>query len=384
MTPRLPLTSIGYAFTADTALSLSCDHCISPAMMGFSPDPWYVNVTGDAMSGGLIIQQSADYDALNVAHHGIIGAAGSFTNYNPSNTTEALHARHFGNGHAIYCTSGGSVQTLFSHSTGPGSAVYGETDGTGSVAQFYTKPSSNNWPTLTAYTAGVGPVATFYIQNTQNTDDVLVAITNGIGRAGYFQGDVHVTGNLSAGGTKPFVQPHAKDPSKEIVYIAAEGPEAVVFLRGVAQLKKGKAVIELPEHFQMVVAEESVQVQVTPLEDCNGLYVAGRNKDKIEIRELMAGKRSVRFNYLISAIRAGFEKHEPVAENTHFTADNVTKAEFEQRYSKDDMSTLAIRNLLISNGILTKDGKLNMGTVKKLGWILKEADFAKVDQSINR
>ncbi len=31
-----------------------------------------------------------------------------------------------------------------------------------------------------------------------------------------------------------------------------------------------------------------------------------------------------------------------------------------------------MRSMLISNGILTKDGKLNMATVEKLGWTVAE------------
>lgn len=83
------------------------------------------------------------------------------------------------------------------------------------------------------------------------------------GKAGLFIGDVQITGSLSkASGT--FVQPHARDATKEIVYAFFEGPEHAVFLRGTAELKDGTAVIDLPEYFSIVAAEEGVQVQVTP------------------------------------------------------------------------------------------------------------------------
>ena len=57
---------------------------------------------------------------------------------------------------------------------------------------------------------------------------------------------VTIDGNFLVTGSKSFIQPHGKDPSKEVVYIAAEAPEAVVMYRGTAQLKEGVAVIELP------------------------------------------------------------------------------------------------------------------------------------------
>jgi hypothetical protein len=37
-----------------------------------------------------------------------------------------------------------------------------------------------------------------------------------------------------------------------------------------------------------------------------------------------------------------------------------------------------MRNMLIANGILTADGKLNMEVAEKLGWKIREADLALV------
>jgi hypothetical protein len=198
------------------------------------------------------------------------------------------------------------------------------------------------------------------------------------GWAGYFVGDVHVTGALSAGGTKPFIQPHPKDPSREIVYIAAEAPEAVVLHRGTGHLKEGVAVIELPEHFGLVAADEGIQVQVTPRSaDTFGLAVVQRSREEIVVKELKNGRSNFEFDYFVTGVRAGFEGHEPVAANTHFKprADE-TAEDFEARYTKDNMSTRAIRSMLISNGILTEDGKLNMVKVNALGWTVAEKDKA--------
>jgi hypothetical protein len=194
------------------------------------------------------------------------------------------------------------------------------------------------------------------------------------GYAGYFTGNVHVTGDLSASGTKPFIQPHPKDASKEIVYIALEAPEAVIMLRGTAQLRNGKSVIELPEHFHVVAAEEGMQVQVTPYSaDTFGLAVVERSRVKIVVKELKNGQGNFKFDYFITAIRAGFEKHQPIVANTHYKPENnETAEEFEARYKKDDMTTKATRSILISNGILTEDGKLDMAMVKKMSWTVAE------------
>jgi hypothetical protein len=189
---------------------------------------------------------------------------------------------------------------------------------------------------------------------------------------------VTINGSFTATGTKSFIQPHAKDPTKEIIYIAAEAPEAVVMLRGSAQLKEGMAVIELPEHFRVVAAEEGIQVQVTLTEECNGLFVKSQGRERIEVKELMKGKSNATFNYLVTAVRAGFEKHEPVAENTNFRPKENEKAkDFEARYAGEDMNSRAIRAILISNGLVNRDGELNMELVRRLGWVVKDLEITK-------
>jgi len=153
-------------------------------------------------------------------------------------------------------------------------------------------------------------------------------------------------------------------------------------LRGTAQLEDGNVTIEIPEHFRLVAAEKGVQVQVTPAEDCNGLFVANKSRERIEVKELMGGKHNAKFDYLVTAIRSGFEEHQVIAENKRFKpGENETAQEFEKRFSKDDMSTRATRAILISNGILTEDGKLNMEMVEELGWtVAKESSTAERDQ----
>lgn len=101
------------------------------------------------------------------------------------------------------------------------------------------------------------------------------------------------------------------------------------------------------------------------------------DKEKIEVRELKKGTNTYEFDYFITAKRGGFEGHEPIQPNTHFTADMKTAADFEKAYEKtDDLTVNVMRNLLISNGILTKEGKLNKETAARLGWMLKNVEVA--------
>ena len=236
-------------------------------------------------------------------------------------------------------------------------------------------------------TTGSGNVFIGYGAGYNETESDKLYIDNGATSSPLIYGDfsansVTINGDFNVTGTKSFIQPHAKDPTKEIVYIAAEAPEAVVMYRGTAQLKEGVAVIELPEHFGVVAADNGIQVQVTPNStDTYGLAVVEKNRERILVKELMNRKGNFTFDYLVTAVRAGFEKHEPIVANTNFRpkANEKTK-DFEARYSGDDMNTKAMRAMLISNGILTQNGELNMEVVKNLGWTVKEADVAKIQE----
>lgn len=188
------------------------------------------------------------------------------------------------------------------------------------------------------------------------------------GTAGLFDGDVKVLGKLTAW-EKDFIHPHPTDPTKEIVYTSMESPQSIIVIRGTARLIKGKAAIETPDHFRLVAADKDLQVLVTPLEDCNGMYVIKKSKNQVVVKELMGGKSNASFDYLITAPRAGFENRKVIVENTDFRPQPFeTSGQFEQRFTSDKTAVTNIRNLLIANGTLTKDSKLNADTVKSSGW----------------
>ena len=73
----------------------------------------------------------------------------------------------------------------------------------------------------------------------------------GTGYAGYFAGNVHVTGNLSVGGSKAFQIDHPLDPAGRYLYhFAQEGPEVQNVYNGLVTLDaNGEAVVALPAYF---------------------------------------------------------------------------------------------------------------------------------------
>jgi len=326
-------------------------------------------VAYDVMTEGGLYATSAD--ATGMAVWGIATNPGAYTNWGgffvaAGDAGHGAEGRAFGaNGRGVYGYATGTYGAgVYGYATGTYSfGVYGASTGASSRGVYGT--SSNDTGVAVAGDA-FGANGTGIVGNAPPT-----------GHAGWFNGRVYVNGDLSASGTKPFIQPHKKDPSKEVVYVAAEGPEVMVFFRGAGVLKNGKAVIKLPEYFSMVASEQGVQVQVTPTEACNGSYVAKQGRESIEVRELNRGRHSVGFNYLVTGVRAGFEGHQPVADNTHFRpGPNETAKAFEDRYKGDTINITALRAMLTANGILTSEGKLNRDVVAKLGWTVKEEDIA--------
>ena len=88
------------------------------------------------------------------------------------------------------------------------------------------------------------------------------------------------------------------------------------------------------------------------------------------------------------ADRDGFQEFQTVVDNKHFRpAADETASDFAKRFAKDDLNVKAVRNILIKNGILTKDGQVNMAMARKLGWTFPETSTAKrqppVDESDN-
>jgi hypothetical protein len=142
--------------------------------------------------------------------------------------------------------------------------------------------------------------------------DILGSLTVGIDAN--VLGSAFVGGDLTVHGIKFFVQDHPTDLTKVIAYASLEGPEVGTYIRGTAQLVNGEVTIELPESFRLVTSEEGLTVQVTPLEECNGLYVAEKSPTRIVVRELMGGKSNAKFDYLVQGIRKGYEGFQPIRE----------------------------------------------------------------------
>lgn len=132
------------------------------------------------------------------------------------------------------------------------------------------------------------------------------------------------TGNIYKTGDSAFVLRDPATPGKWIVYAAAEGPEAGVYLRGTANLVNGQATVPLADHFAKVASAVGLTVQVTPLSAASrGLAVVGVTPTELRVRELFqagAGAPppgipsggSYAFGYIVMGVRKGRENFQVV------------------------------------------------------------------------
>ncbi|MHC4639230.1 MAG: hypothetical protein ACYTBV_17265, partial [Planctomycetota bacterium] len=318
-------------------------------------------------------------------------------------------AGYDGRGYAVYAkstynTDGWNNYGVYSETAAGSSGVgafgfYGDVDSTssfGAYGMYLDVDKTSTTATGNMYGADVsvyhsGTSGTVYgvdiYANPSNTGAIYglysyiysAGTTSGTKYAGYFSGNVHVAGSFTAS-AKAFVQPHKTDPTKEIVYISVEGPEHRVVMDGKASLQNGIAVIAMPEHWQQVAAGEDITVNLTPMGKPALLYTESATISEVVVKVAEGGPQDVTFSYHITGLREGFESHEPIQDNIHFTTQDKTVEEFEGTFAGDSLDRRAIREMLISNGTLTETGELNIDTAESLGWeVTSESDESSAD-----
>jgi hypothetical protein len=168
---------------------------------------------------------------------------------------------------------------------------------------------------------------------------------------------LYTVGNTSASGTKSFVEPHPTDPTKEIKYVALEGPEAGTYFRGKAQIVGGQAVIVVPESFRMVTDPDGLTVQVTPIGRSVSVSVVSYDLSAIVVE----ADKDTEFFYMVNGVRKGFTDFQPIQKNE----------EFKPTSAQDTMPTALSamqKRVLVQTGIYKEDGTVNMDNAERLGW----------------
>ncbi|MFH1022179.1 MAG: hypothetical protein V1809_02190 [Planctomycetota bacterium] len=197
-----------------------------------------------------------------------------------------------------------TLQTVVSRGATSTSSITMQNPNGSSKTQFFFKNSSG------VDSGQIGPMEAYqavYIVG----EDYLEIYHNNIS-AGNLIADFSSGGFNLYLGTKNFVEPHPTDPTKEIVYVTLEGPEAGTYCRGKGVLTDGTASISLPDHFGLVTADEGITVQVTPTASCNGLYVDSYSKTGFVVKELGGGNCNATFHWTVNGVREKYKNHQVI------------------------------------------------------------------------
>ena len=121
-------------------------------------------------------------------------------------------------------------------------------------------------------------------------------------------GNLELDGNFVAHGSKLFRIQHPEDEDKYVQYASIEAPEVALKIRGKAKLASGKATVALPHHWELVTEAEGITIQLTPIDDCYGLFAprVGMRRDSFKVKELMAGDSNAEFMWEVTAVRKGY------------------------------------------------------------------------------
>ncbi len=138
--------------------------------------------------------------------------------------------------------------------------------------------------------------------DSDNSESTGFYIYNGTGSLVWY---VTESGNMYASGTKSSVV--QVDGQSRALY-AVESPDVWFEDFGSGQLTNGQGFVEIDPLFaKSVNLNMEYHVFLTPLGDCNGLYIANKTATGFEVRELSGGTANVAFDYRIVAKRAGYE-----------------------------------------------------------------------------
>jgi hypothetical protein len=327
-------------------------HSAGFALSSHSHDPSYVNVTGDTMNGTLIVSVPSG------GSHGISSGTAS-----TASGAAGVEGRNTGAGygvlagstsnHGIYAwtdsTTAGvaGVSARAGTTTGIGLnqevGVRGDArDGIGvaglsssSMAIFGYSSGSRGVEAegydfgVFAYAFAPSSIASYglYSRNDNSTN----------GYAGYFQGRVHVNGNLSASGSKPFRIDHPLDPANKYLYhFAVESPEVRNLYEGTVALDaNGEATVILPDYFNALNADTGFNYQLTCIGGYAPVYVAEEisgNQFKIA-----GGKPGLKVSWQVTAIRDDpYLRDHPIQAEEEKTAGERGKYQYPQGYGKPE------------------------------------------------
>ncbi|MBY0112300.1 MAG: hypothetical protein K2Y21_05730 [Phycisphaerales bacterium] len=239
------------------------------------------------------------------------GRAGWFNNTNSAATLPTLYAKNIATGDSIpngsqengiaikgESTGGFGIGVMgkgvnagvFGYSGTTGAAgVWGTTDGGGGSISTGVRGDGNG--------AGTSGVAGF--NNFGNA--IYGQSSGGSGKAGFFSGDVLITGSLQVNGAKNFKIDHPLDPAnKYLVHAAVESSEMKNIYDGIAVISPdGTATVTLPSYFGALNVE--YRYQLTCIGANAPVYIAEEiSKNQFKIA---GGKPGMKVSWQVTGVR---------------------------------------------------------------------------------
>jgi hypothetical protein len=263
----------------------------------------FTGVAGTSISHvGVYGQLEVDIFVPTVLHAGVLGAAGTqpgVIGFSANN--DGMQGQSF-NGAGV---SGRTASFTSSGVTGV-AGIEGPPPGMGIPAAAGVLGTASDAPgVIGTSNARIG----VYGFSTANAGVVGESVNS---FAGYFAGNVHVTGNLTVAGPLKAAVVAFPDGTQRALH-CMESPEAWFEDFGAGKLKGGRATVKLDADFAKVIKRGDYHVFLTPRGDCRGLYVRSQGGASFEVRELAGGKSSVAFSYRIVGRRKDITRHKRFA-----------------------------------------------------------------------
>jgi len=188
------------------------------------------------------------------------------------------------------------MEVEWNSSAAPGVVLLGQADGTWTPGAAAYPAAVAGWTTVnTNVPYGV------YGYSVIPGGSAIVGLGFSGALAGYFAGDVQVTGNFTVFGAKNAAVPHP-DGSHRRVY-SVESPESWFEDFGQSVLSSGQAEVRLDPDFAAIVHNDSYQVFLTEYGESGGLYVSSRDASGFTVRERAGGSSNIAFGYRAVAKR---------------------------------------------------------------------------------
>jgi len=173
------------------------------------------------------------------------------------------------------------------------------TSSSGSCAEFVTTNSSNGGETVYIRGSGHSAAVALYVHGWGNTY-AIYAVTGGGTYAGYFSGDVGVSGTLSKGAGS-FMIDHPLDPENKYLYHSfVESPDMMNVYNGNIILdSNGEAKIELPDWFEAL--NKDFKYQLTCIGGFAPVYVSEEVSNNMF--KISGGDPGMKISWQVTGIR---------------------------------------------------------------------------------